>query len=280
MPPPPPPPPPPLVYCFFPEFLNVEKSDWLPLSFGSSAFNGQALENLVCLLWAFQVFESRDMPKYRDEHPAVCAYTVCEESKYLIVRNVPSLGCGDELLKLFSTYGQVEECKPMDAEDCEPYTDVYWIKFCQMDNARFAKRKLDGFVFLGNRIQVSYAPQYEILSDAKEKLEGRRKEVLARLNPKRSQGSSVSRARVVSEPSSAQTSEFIQREFGVLQNSTRDGDSAPTSLVSSDKEYFSSQSMNRTVEFIREKLNEIQSSVEHVQASSAKRTRVDNRRRI
>lgn len=49
---------------------------------------------------------------------------------------------------------------------------------------RFAKRKLDEFVFLGNRLQVSYAPQYESLSDTKEKLEGRRKEVQARLSRK------------------------------------------------------------------------------------------------
>lgn len=215
------------------------------------------------------------MPQYKEDHPAVRVYTVCDESKYLIVRNVPSLGCGDELLKLFSTYGQVEECKPMDAEDCEPYTDVYWIKYYQVDNARFAKRKLDEFVFLGNRLLVSYAPQYETLSDTKEKLEGRRKEVLARLNPKRSRGSLVSRAHAVSDPLSAQTSEFIQRE-----NSAHDGDSAPMTSVSSDKEYFSSQSMNQTVQFVREKLNKIQSSMEHVQAGSTKRPRVDNRRRI
>lgn len=49
---------------------------------------------------------------------------------------------------------------------------------------RFAKRKLDESVFIGNRIQVSYAPQYENLSDTKEKLEGRRTEVVARLNRK------------------------------------------------------------------------------------------------
>ncbi|KAL4573946.1 hypothetical protein LXL04_020768 [Taraxacum kok-saghyz] len=47
---------------------------------------------------------------------------------------------------------------------------------------KFAKRKLDESVFFGNRIQVSYAPQYESLNDTKEKLEGRRKQVLARLN--------------------------------------------------------------------------------------------------
>ena len=49
---------------------------------------------------------------------------------------------------------------------------------------RFAKRKLDEFVFLGNRLQISYAPHFESLSDTKDKLEGRRREVLARLNRK------------------------------------------------------------------------------------------------
>lgn len=49
---------------------------------------------------------------------------------------------------------------------------------------RFAKRKLDDFVFLGNQLQVSYAPHFESLSDTKDKLEGRRREVLARLNRK------------------------------------------------------------------------------------------------
>uniref|UniRef100_A0ACD5VBL7 Uncharacterized protein n=2 Tax=Avena sativa TaxID=4498 RepID=A0ACD5VBL7_AVESA len=46
---------------------------------------------------------------------------------------------------------------------------------------RFAKRKLDESVFLGNRLQVSYAPQFESLEDTKEKLEVRRKEVLGRI---------------------------------------------------------------------------------------------------
>ncbi|XP_021314878.1 uncharacterized protein LOC8085166 isoform X2 [Sorghum bicolor] len=94
-----------------------------------------------------------EMPRDRDEPAAVRVYTVCDESRYLIVRNVPSLGCGDDLANLFGTYGPVEECTPMDAEDCEPYTDVFFVKFSQVNNARFAKRKLDESVFLGNRLQ-------------------------------------------------------------------------------------------------------------------------------
>lgn len=228
----------------------------------------------------------RKMPKYKDEAPAVRVYTVCDESKYLIVRNVPELGCGDELLKLFSTYGTVEECKPMDGEECESFTDVYWIKFHQFNNARFAKRKLDEYVFLGNRLQVSYAHQYESLLDTREKLEGRRKEVLARLNSRNFKGSS----NVMSKPLSVSNSvpndslgtpSLALRELRDSQ-SVANNQQTSTMLVPFNKEYFPSKSMNRTVQLVREKLNKIQqSSVGHDQeTSSSKKMRVDNRRRI
>ncbi|KAK9277208.1 hypothetical protein L1049_006747 [Liquidambar formosana] len=231
------------------------------------------------------------MPRNRDEPPAVRVYTVCDESKYLMVRNVPALGCGDELLKLFASYGNVEECKPMDAEDSEPFTDVYWIKFHQVSNARFAKRKLDEFVFLGNRLQVSYAPHFESFSDTKEKLEGRRKEVLARLNPGRSKGSTVQSSSGLSEPLLAATppppncvshrmNSKQQWDSGEAEYLSHTTDSSIT-MVSSDKDHFASQSMNQTVRLVREKLNKIQSSSEHLEAGSAvKKPRVDNRRRI
>ncbi|XP_038884636.1 RNA-binding protein 48 isoform X2 [Benincasa hispida] len=132
------------------------------------------------------------MPRFTDEPPAVRVYTVCDESRYLVVRNVPALGCGDDLLKLFSSYGNLEECKPMDAEECDEFTDVYFVKFHLVTSARFAKRKLDEFVFLGNRLQVSYAPEFESLLDTEEKLEVRRREVLARLDSGRPRGSAVS----------------------------------------------------------------------------------------
>ncbi|XP_042022763.1 RNA-binding protein 48-like isoform X1 [Salvia splendens] len=253
------------------------------------------------------------MPKLKNEPPAVRVYTVCDESRYLIVRNVPSLGCGDELLKLFSTYGPVAECKPMDAEECEAYTDVYWIKFHQLSNARFAKRKLDESVFLGNQIQVTYAPEYESLSDTKDKLEGRRKEVLARLNRKSKvtyvpcccrvplmhciartfHFSSARRSKgpldCSREPSSASTpwlkescpptSSLSQRNLGEPRVGIT-GHASSMPLVSTDKEYFPSESMNETVKLVREKLNKIESCSEHGALGSSKKARVDNRRRI
>ncbi|KAF2286679.1 hypothetical protein GH714_023514 [Hevea brasiliensis] len=169
------------------------------------------------------------------------------------------LGCGDDLLKLFASYGDVEE---------------------------FAKRKLDEFVFLGNRLQVSYAPHFESLSDTKDKLEGRRKEVLARLNrlpfvsgrhlmyvfilisAGRSKGPRVyntgasSEASMVSATSQTgyichiQTLINFGRDAGGSQHKSQIND-PPITQVSSDQEYFPSHSMNQTVRLVREKLNKV-----------------------
>ncbi|KAG6529802.1 RNA-binding protein 48-like isoform X1 [Zingiber officinale] len=237
------------------------------------------------------------MPRYRDDLPAVRVYTVCDESRYLIVRNVPALGCGDELSKLFGTFGEIDECKPMDAEDCEPFTDVYWIKFSQVSNARFAKRKLDDSIFLGNPLQVSYAPQYESLLEVMEKLEGRRKEVLGRIGSAAGRNGG-SKSQVLNNPNSIGTSNHHwldpassasnKSEFQARQSEyAKEGwnchlGEAPPSHVSSNKEYFAAPSMNRTVRLVREKLDKIRSNTEIAEtaSSSPKRIKVDNRRRI
>ncbi|KAK1551840.1 hypothetical protein Q3G72_005650 [Acer saccharum] len=228
------------------------------------------------------------MPRNNNEPPAVRVYTICDESRYLIVRNVPAIGCGDDLLKLFASYGDIEECKPMDAEDCEQFTDVYWIKFRLVSNARFAKRKLDEFVFFGNRLDVSYAPQFESLADTKDKLESRRKEVLARLNPGISKMHTSQTSVVLNEASlvaAPSPSNFISEQ--ITSNQSRDSsesqDIAHSQItrVSSNKDYFTSHSMNETVRLVRGKLNKIESSAEHLQGGPpSKKTRADNRRRI
>nr|GEU88846.1 RNA-binding protein 48 isoform X1 [Tanacetum cinerariifolium] len=223
------------------------------------------------------------MARDKDAPPAVRVYTVCDESKYLIVRNVPALGCGDELRNLFEGYGQIDEFVPLDDEECEPYTDVYWIKFHQVNNARFAKRKLDESVFIGNRLQVSYALQYESLDDTKEKLEGRRKEVLARLNPRKSSAVSSSHSTSLATPSQMniifQSSNIQRRDPREPFLHSIQSQNFPT-RVSSNQDYFPVESMNQTVRMVREKLNKIESDAETLKAGSSKRPRTDNRRRI
>ncbi|KAJ0238936.1 Uncharacterized protein HA466_0234690 [Hirschfeldia incana] len=229
------------------------------------------------------------MGRQKEIPPAVRVYTVCDESRYLVVRNVPALGCGDDVMRLFATYGEVEECKPMDAEDCDEFTDVYWIKFRLISNSRFAKRKLDESVFLGNRLQISYAPEFESLSDTKDKLETRRKEVLSRTNPQKTQ--SASQITKSSGPVSTQMDNFsTQRSLQSEVDYQFHRRNAPINRVSSDQEYFASSSMNQTVKTVREKLNKIEESGKQKRSEASgqnlqtepdlKRTRVDNRRRI
>ncbi|KAH9602230.1 hypothetical protein KSS87_003316 [Heliosperma pusillum] len=184
------------------------------------------------------------------------------KKRYLIVRNVAALGCGEELKNLFATYGQVEECKPMDAEECEAFTDVYWIKFCHISNARFAKRKLDESVFLGNRLQVSYAPEYESVSDTQEKLDGRIKEVCRRLEPGKSKSGDMryegARGHCLTHgavPQVPQELALTQKRSAIKMDHLSQVDCPPMTHVSSDQDYFQSQSMNETVRMVRAKLD-------------------------
>ncbi|XP_058744772.1 uncharacterized protein LOC131617509 isoform X2 [Vicia villosa] len=242
-------------------FIRFDRSRPICNIFGGAASTLTTVDLLSAPPVPETVFPRRhriciQMPRYKDESPAVRVYTVSDESRYLIARNVPALGCGDDLLQLFSSYGEVEECKPMDAEECEQFTDVYWVKFRLFSNARFAKRKLDEFVFLGNRLQVSYAPHFETLSDTKDKLEGRRREVLARSNPRRSKETIASSSTPLITSNNSFLSEPLYTDSRKAEFEGRPNNSIlPKRTVSSNEDYFSSHSMNQTVRIVRDKLD-------------------------
>ncbi|CAG8478372.1 4694_t:CDS:2 [Acaulospora morrowiae] len=120
---------------------------------------------------------SIERPKYRaGRRPtAVKVYTVNHESRYLVVENVPALNLKKELLELFALYGTVEEYRYLDDYLCEEFTDVYWIKFQSIAEARVAKRKVNDHVFFGSNLKVRYGPEYESVEDTRQKLEDRRK---------------------------------------------------------------------------------------------------------
>ena len=62
----------------------------------------------------------------------------------------------------------------LDEYPCEPYTDVYMIKFCEIEAAKKAKSKLDNHYFFSKDLHVCYAPEYETVQDTREKLNKRR----------------------------------------------------------------------------------------------------------
>eukprot|EP00899_Mesostigma_viride_P016705 jgi/Mesvir1/25035/Mv16974-RA.1 len=121
---------------------------------------------------------------------AVKAYTVAQESRYLIVRNVPALRCVEDLIKLFALYGPIEEYRTVD-EEREPFTEVVWIKFCHVANARFAKRKMDDAPFMGALLDISYGLGHESVGDTRQKLEERVRTVARKVKETDAQGGAV-----------------------------------------------------------------------------------------
>ncbi len=70
-------------------------------------------------------------------------YTCAQESKFLLVRKIPSIGVHNELVKLFGIYGKIEEHKILDEypsscddEEDDQFTETILVKFFKIQNAR------------------------------------------------------------------------------------------------------------------------------------------------
>ncbi|KAH9520315.1 RNA-binding protein 48 [Bulinus truncatus] len=121
---------------------------------------------------------------YRDGRhaKAVKVYTVNNESCYLLIQGVPSVGALNELQKLCESFGQVDQFNALDDYPCcDQYTEVYLINYKKIQSARFAKRKLDDYSFFGGVLHVCYAPEYETVNETREKLQDRRRVIAAKL---------------------------------------------------------------------------------------------------
>ncbi|OQS01072.1 hypothetical protein THRCLA_05778 [Thraustotheca clavata] len=128
------------------------------------------------------------IPSYRAPNPRFGrvvqpkAYTVNEESRFIIVRNIPALGTCDELIERLGLYGNIEEHRMLDDhDDANEFLDVMWIRYATVDDARHAKNKVVQSPFYGNILQISYAPEEELHGDTLNKLLERRNLILNRL---------------------------------------------------------------------------------------------------
>ncbi|PKC68065.1 hypothetical protein RhiirA1_534455 [Rhizophagus irregularis] len=123
-------------------------------------------------------------PAYRAGRKPIATrvYTINQESRYLVVENVPALGLTKELLELFALYGTIEKYQYLDDYPCEEFTDVYWIKFQSLPQARVAKKKVDDHIFFSSSLRVRYGPEYETIEDTRGKLRDRRTVISIKTN--------------------------------------------------------------------------------------------------
>ncbi|KAG8521688.1 RNA-binding protein 48, partial [Galemys pyrenaicus] len=114
--------------------------------------------------------------KYREgRRPrAVKVYTINLESRYLLIQGVPAVGAMKELVERFALYGAIEQYNALDEYPAEDFTEVYLIKFLNLQSARIAKRKMDEQSFFGGLLHVCYAPEFETVEETRKKLQDRK----------------------------------------------------------------------------------------------------------
>ncbi|XP_043215557.1 RNA-binding protein 48-like isoform X2 [Amphibalanus amphitrite] len=114
--------------------------------------------------------------KYRQgkKLTAVKVYTVADESRHLLLRNVTSLDIADELAALCQRFGPLAQFGPVEGYETERFTKVYHVQYKRMAAARFAKVQLDDRSFFGTHLKACYAPELETLEETADKLRWRR----------------------------------------------------------------------------------------------------------
>ncbi|KAI9301596.1 hypothetical protein BJ944DRAFT_271256 [Cunninghamella echinulata] len=127
-------------------------------------------------------------PEYRDPHfpRSVKVYTVAQESQHIIIKNIPALS-GEEaiiqdLLKQCGLYGDIIEWKLLEKQkDQDPFTNILYVHYSNIDQGRLAKNKLSGHIFYASRLQVNYAPEHDSVDDIRLKIQNRQISVYKRL---------------------------------------------------------------------------------------------------
>ena len=129
-----------------------------------------------------KICKTRCLYRRGNRETAVKVYTIAQESKYLLINNVPQFGLYEELFTLCQRFGQVDCLKLADYAVCEKFTQVYLVKYKHFREARIAKKQLDDYNFVGSILHVCYAPELEDIEETKEKFNERRRFVQSKLN--------------------------------------------------------------------------------------------------
>lgn len=127
-------------------------------------------------------------PAYRDPKTpkSVCVYTIAQESRYLIIENVSTMGNVTDFVRHCQQFGSVinYECLDTHTSSSDKF-DVILLTYDTVSSARYAKRKLDNKPYDYQLLRANYAPEYETAEDIRAKFQDRLISVTKRLQPRR-----------------------------------------------------------------------------------------------
>ncbi|XP_006612941.1 uncharacterized protein LOC122718524 isoform X1 [Apis laboriosa] len=98
-----------------------------------------------------------------------------------MICGVPKLQLGEEIKKLVESYGNIKKIHIVHDYPTEEFTEAYYIQYVHIQSARIAKRFIDDKNFYGGSLHVFYVPELESISETKEKLLQRQKDVNIRI---------------------------------------------------------------------------------------------------
>jgi hypothetical protein len=193
-------------------------------------------------------------PPYRNGKKlrAIKVYTIAQESKYLLIQNIPSIaGVTEQLLPYFNHYGNIEQYWRLDgyirkdSTEDDQFFDTILIKYIQIQHARIAKCRLDDMNFMGSNLHICYAPECENLDDLREKMNERRTVV-----QHRSKMTNFTKGKIIRR-------KLPKKQSAIVYEQSTHINTISSSTITTSIESPSLQSFQRTANEIRAKMREI-----------------------
>lgn len=97
-----------------------------------------------------------------------------------MIYGVPEINVGHELKTLCLKYGEIKRFEKVSKYEVEQFTECYHCNYKRIQSARIAKKFLDNKSFFGGILHVCYSPEYENLTETKEKIKQRVTDVQSR----------------------------------------------------------------------------------------------------
>ena len=112
-------------------------------------------------------------PRYRRgrRQVGVRVFCISQESIYVLVDNVHALGLEDQVVSLFSQFGSLVEHRALDERPTDQFTEMYLMKFENLEQARRAKRACNEAVLVGKQLRVDFACEFESVAETLSKFE-------------------------------------------------------------------------------------------------------------
>ncbi|KAL5960873.1 RNA-binding protein 48, partial [Taenia solium] len=111
------------------------------------------------------------------EPDRMCAqvFTIADESPYLLIFGVPSIGLLKPLEERIQKIEDVQQIRKVSHPESEEFTETYIVKFRSVNLARNVKRRLDDSSFYGGFLHIVYAPEYESVAECRVKMHSYRR---------------------------------------------------------------------------------------------------------